>query len=59
MFMNFMDDVDDNCMVMFTKGQATRVNACLEGPRSSFLTETKRAEMEKAPSEGKISTGRE
>jgi hypothetical protein len=55
MFMNFMDDVDDSCMVMFTKGQADRVNACLEGPRSSFLTAAKSAGMEKAPSEGKIS----
>ena len=38
MFMNYMDIVDDRCMCMFTQGQATRVNACLEGPRSSFLT---------------------
>lgn len=28
MFMNFMDLVDDRCMVMFTKGQSIRVNAC-------------------------------
>ena len=58
MFMNFMDLVDDKCMVMFTQGQAARVNACLEGPRSSFLTAAKSAEMEKAPSEGKISMGK-
>ncbi|HWQ49349.1 MAG TPA: zinc metalloprotease, partial [Methanosarcina sp.] len=58
MFMNFMDNVDDSCMVMFTQGQANRVNACLEGPRSSFLTESKRAETEKVPSEDKISMGK-
>jgi Pregnancy-associated plasma protein-A len=37
MFMNYMDYVDDPCMVMFTLGQAVRMEACLEGPRSSFL----------------------
>ena len=29
MFMNFMDYVDDGCMLMFTNDQATRVRACL------------------------------
>jgi len=53
MFMNYMDYVDDKCMVMFTQGQATRMNACLEGPRSSFLTVAKSAEMKEAPSKGK------
>ncbi len=48
MFMNYMDYVDDKCMFMFTKGQATRVNACIEGPRSSFLTVVK-----ETPSKGK------
>ncbi|MCC4771633.1 zinc metalloprotease [Methanosarcina sp. DH2] len=54
MFMNYMDYVDDKCMVMFTQGQATRINACLEGPRSSLLTAAESAEMEKAPSKGKV-----
>ncbi|HDR8434880.1 TPA: zinc metalloprotease [Bacillus cereus] len=38
MFMNYMDYVDDDTMVMFTKGQVDRIDACLAGPRSSFLT---------------------
>lgn len=54
MFMNYMDYVDDKCMVMFTEGQATRINACLEGPRSSFLTAAESAEIKKEPSRGKI-----
>jgi hypothetical protein len=37
MFMNYMDYVDDVAMFMFTRGQATRMNACLEGARASFL----------------------
>ncbi|MFG0215609.1 zinc metalloprotease [Brevibacillus porteri] len=37
MFMNYMDYVDDPCMVMFTDGQVARIDACLTGPRSSFL----------------------
>lgn len=45
-------------MYMFTKGQATSVNSCLEGPRSSFLTAAKSADMEKALPEGKISLGK-
>lgn len=53
MFMNYMDYTDDKCMCMFTKGQEIRVDACLEGPRSSFLTA-----VEEAPSEGKISMGK-
>ncbi|HDR3652465.1 TPA: zinc metalloprotease [Bacillus anthracis] len=38
MFMNYMDYVNDDTMVMFTKGQVDRIDACLAGPRSSFLT---------------------
>ncbi len=37
MFMNYMDYVDDQTMVMFTVGQVARMNATLDGPRSSLL----------------------
>ena len=37
MYMNYMDYVDDNCMNMFTSGQATRMNAALNGDRSAIL----------------------
>ena len=33
LFMDYMDYVDDNAMFMFTAGQATRMNATLNGPR--------------------------
>ena len=33
MYMNYMDYVDDNCMNMFTYGQALRMNATLNGKR--------------------------
>ncbi|SDS62490.1 Pregnancy-associated plasma protein-A [Actinopolymorpha singaporensis] len=36
MFMNYMDYVDDAAMVMFSAGQVARMQACLEGPRSSI-----------------------
>lgn len=36
MFMNYMDYVDDDTMVMFTKGQVARMNAALEGPRKAL-----------------------
>lgn len=39
MFMNYMDYVDDDTMVMFSKGQVARMNAALEGPRKA-LTES-------------------
>lgn len=39
MFMNYMDYVDDEAMVMFSKGQVARMNAALEGPRKA-LTES-------------------
>jgi hypothetical protein len=37
MFMNYMDYTDDVAMFMFTCGQLTRMNACLEGARASLL----------------------
>jgi hypothetical protein len=37
MFMNYMDYVDDDAMVMFTLGQVERMRATLEGPRKSLL----------------------
>lgn len=37
LFMNFMDYSDDAAAVMFTQGQTERMDACLAGPRSSFL----------------------
>nr|WP_300307515.1 zinc metalloprotease [Halomonas sp.] len=36
MFMNFMDYVDDDTMVMFTRGQVQRMHAALDGARSSI-----------------------
>jgi hypothetical protein len=36
MFMDYMDYVDDDTMVMFTKGQLERMNVALAGPRRSL-----------------------
>jgi len=36
MFMNYMDYVDDDAMVMFTEGQVARMNATLAGPRKTL-----------------------
>jgi hypothetical protein len=38
MFVNYMDYVDDDTMVMFTNGQAARMAAALSGPRSSLVS---------------------
>ena len=38
LFMNYMDYVDDNAMVMFSAGQVGRMQACLAGPRHSLIT---------------------
>ncbi|HHZ65650.1 MAG TPA: T9SS type A sorting domain-containing protein [Flavobacteriales bacterium] len=38
MYMNYMDYVDDACMVMFTSGQKDRMNAALSLERSGILT---------------------
>jgi hypothetical protein len=40
MFVNFMDYVDDSCMVMFTVGQVERMHAALDLERSSFSVES-------------------
>jgi len=37
MFMNYMDYVDDDTMIMFTPGQVARVSAALDGPRASLV----------------------
>jgi hypothetical protein len=36
MFMNYMDYVDDDTMVMFTAGQVVRMAATLDGPRTGI-----------------------
>jgi hypothetical protein len=38
MFMNYMDYVDDRCMVMFTDGQSVRMNSALSLQRSTLIT---------------------
>ncbi|MGY1607546.1 MULTISPECIES: M43 family zinc metalloprotease [unclassified Geodermatophilus] len=40
MFMNYMDYVDDDTMLMFTKGQVRRMNATLAGPRAPLANST-------------------
>ncbi|MDH6238309.1 zinc metalloprotease [Cryobacterium sp. CG_9.6] len=36
LFVDYMDYVDDDVMVMFSAGQVARMQACLEGPRNTF-----------------------
>jgi hypothetical protein len=36
LFMDYMDYVDDACMVMFTHGQAVRMEACIDTVRTSL-----------------------
>jgi hypothetical protein len=36
MFMNYMDYVDDDSMVMFTAAQVARMNATLTSPRNKI-----------------------
>lgn len=38
MYMNYMDYGDDACLVMFTYDQGLRMQAALNGPRSTLLT---------------------
>ena len=40
LFFNYMDYVDDECMYMFTEGQKKRMNASLNGFRSTLLGQT-------------------
>ncbi|MEZ4936732.1 MAG: T9SS type A sorting domain-containing protein [Crocinitomicaceae bacterium] len=38
MYMNYMDYVDDDAMVMFTFGQSQRMHAALNGPRNAITS---------------------
>jgi hypothetical protein len=54
MFMNYMDYVDDDTMVMFSEGQVLRIDAALEGPRNSFLTGQKVALLQVGQTENTV-----
>jgi ABC-type taurine transport system substrate-binding protein len=49
MFMNYMDYVDDPAMFMFSAGQITRMQACLDGPRSSIGTQADAPRQSSSP----------
>ena len=38
MYMNYMDYVNDKCMILFSEGQVTRMRAALDGARNGLLT---------------------
>ena len=40
LFMNYMDYVDDSCMIMFTGGQKLKMLSALSGPRYKLLNST-------------------
>ena len=48
MFMNYMDYVDDEAMIMFTIGQIARMEATLAGPRKALGSPKKKAAKKKA-----------
>src|SRR6266508_4558088 len=48
LFMDYMDYVDDVAMVMFTHGQAARMEACLDGVRNQFVLQSGSATPEPA-----------
>jgi hypothetical protein len=52
MFMNYMDYVDDAAMFMFSAGQVARMQACLDGPRSSIGAEPSTARAQGGSSSG-------
>jgi hypothetical protein len=49
MFMNYMDYVDDDTMVMFSTGQVARMQAALDGPRSTIGTAVSCGPLTKPP----------
>jgi hypothetical protein len=53
MFMDYMDYVDDDAMFMFTAGQATRMNATLNGPRKLLFQAVPRFPGNLGPSKTK------
>jgi hypothetical protein len=56
LFMDYMDYVDDDAMLMFTTGQATRMNAALNGPRKLLFQAVPRFPGNLGPSRTKKAT---